>query len=591
MVGSIRDVTESFASQARLTEQNQLLQSIIDSVPARVYWVDGKGVYQGANDLFLKDAELEDQAALIGKKDQDLIWSATYGEDYRKDDLEVLTSGLSKLFVEYDEVDRQGNRVVWRSSRVVMRDEADQITGLLCMYEDVTERRQNEETLQEQKNRLYYQANHDTLTHLPNRCLFQFRLNEAILEGHKKGLKFSLLFIDLDQFKKINDSWGHHVGDRVLQEIARRLKGHIRPLDTLARLGGDEFTILLRSITSSAALSEFVQNILTDIKRVIVVEGESFYLSCSIGMSRYPNDSLVAEELLKFADTAMYRAKDQGRNNAQFYTEEMTHAAFEHVLMQSSLNQALANKEFIVYYQPKVNARTNEVIGMEALVRWQHPRLGLVPPNQFIPLAEEIGLIVELDRMVMTEAMHQVSQWYKAGLSPGVLSLNLSPKQLKQPDFLDFIVSSLEESDALAEWFELEITENELMKNLKEMQFKLEKIQALGIQISIDDFGTGYSSLAYLKRLPIKKLKIDRAFIKDLPEDDDDCVITSTIILMAHNLGLEVIAEGVETLEQKAFLLAHNCECIQGWLYSRPVPAIEMEAYLMQAHLAGARTL
>lgn len=580
IVGSTMDITQNILIQNSLKNQYQLLEDIIDSVPARVFWINVDGVYQGGNNLFLQDAQIGSKEELIGKTDFDLPWGEGYASTYRSDDVEVMNSGDTKHLSEYEELDQNGNRVIWQSCRVALKDSTGVVTGLLCVYEDITERRLNEEVLHEQKDTLHHQAHHDDLTSLPNRALFQQRLNNAIIEGNKHNKPFALLFIDLDQFKQINDSLGHDVGDLVLQEVAERLQTHIRQEDCLARIGGDEFTILLNSFNSNQDVSLFTQRILENIKEAIQIDGHTFYLSCSIGISLYPNDSTSTEELLKFADTAMYRAKNQGRNNAQFYTNDMTIAAFEHVAMQSSLNQAIKNKEFIVFYQPKVNAKTNHVTGVEALVRWQHPTMGLVTPSQFVPIAEEMGLIVELDRLVMKQSALQMAEWRKQGVNPGVLSLNLSPKQLEQPDFMAFVMEILQETQCQPEWFELEVTENELMQNLDEMQTKLSEIQELGIQISIDDFGTGYSSLAYLKRLPISKLKIDKTFIKDIVDGGDDAVITKTIIMMAHNLGLDVIAEGVESIEQRDFLVANGCENIQGYLYAKPMPANKLVTYL-----------
>ncbi|HHS99709.1 MAG TPA: diguanylate cyclase, partial [Thiomicrospira sp.] len=378
IVGSTMDITHSIHAQNSLKNQYQLLEDIIDSVPARVFWIDVDGVYQGGNNLFLQDAQIETKDELIGKTDFDLPWGEGYASTYRSDDVEVMNSGDTKHLSEYEEFDQNGNRVIWQSCRVALKDANGAVTGLLCVYEDITERRLNEEVLHEQKNTLHHQAHHDDLTSLPNRVLFQQKLNDAVREGEIHNSSFALLFIDLDQFKQINDSLGHDVGDLVLQEIAKRLQTHIRQEDCLARLGGDEFTILLNSIHSSRDVSTFSQRVLESVKQSIHIEGHTFCLSCSIGISLYPDDSTFSEELLKFSDTAMYRAKSQGRNNAQFYTNDITMAAFEHVAMQSSLNQAIKNQEFTVFYQPKVNAKTNQVIGVEALVRWQHPTLGIV---------------------------------------------------------------------------------------------------------------------------------------------------------------------------------------------------------------------
>ncbi|MBN2865752.1 MAG: EAL domain-containing protein [Thiotrichales bacterium] len=333
---------------------------------------------------------------------------------------------------------------------------------------------------------------------------------------------------------------------------------------------------------------EFAQKIIDLTKEPILIDSQALYLSSSIGISLYPKDTTSIDDLLKYADAAMYRAKDLGRNNVQFYTEDMTQMAFEHVAMQASLRQAIKNNEFVVAYQPQVDAAQHKVMGMEALVRWNHPLMGMVQPNKFIPLAESTGMIVELDRLVMQSAMLQWADWHQQGLDLGVLSMNLSVKQIQQADFIDFLQSSLLSTQCHPDWLCLEVTESAVMKNLDEMKAVLIKIRALGISIAVDDFGTGYSSLAYLKRLPVSKLKIDRSFIRDLPDDEEDATITRTIIIMAKNLGLEVIAEGVETAEQQAFLLENGCPDIQGFLYAQPLLKAPLEAWLTEFNAQGA---
>jgi len=301
-----------------------------------------------------------------------------------------------------------------------------------------------------------------------------------------------------------------------------------------------------------------------------------------VGVSLYPKDAQNKLNLLKCADAAVYRAKDEGRDNFQFYTNDLTLKAFEHLAMQTNLRDALINNELEVYFQPQVNAQENRLIGMEALVRWNHPQMGVIGPNRFIPIAEENGMIIELDRLTMRNAMQQWVKWYKQDFTPGILSLNLAVKNIQQPDFVEFVYETLQEMDCRPSWVELEVTESDIMKDLDLMQKRLNEIKSLGVKVSIDDFGTGHSSLAYLKRLPVSKLKIDQSFIRDLPDDEEDSVITKTVIAMAKSLGLEVIAEGVETPEQRDFLVFHGCNLIQGYLYSRPKAADEIEQWVRE---------
>jgi EAL domain-containing protein (putative c-di-GMP-specific phosphodiesterase class I) len=310
------------------------------------------------------------------------------------------------------------------------------------------------------------------------------------------------------------------------------------------------------------------------------VNGQDIYITNSVGVSIFPEDGYDATTLLKNADAAMYKAKDDGKNTYQFYKEEMTEKAFERLLMENSLRQALENEEFVVHYQPQIDTKTEELVGMEALVRWNHPSMGLVPPSKFIPLAEETGLIVQLDRWVMKTAMNQISKWNSNSSKNKFVSLNLSMKQLDQKDFLEFVKKSLLETKCLPSFIELEITESQIMKDAKKCIHILEKVKELGILISIDDFGTGYSSLSYLKKFPISKIKIDQSFVRDLPTDEDDVALVKAIISIAKNLNLSTIAEGVETNEQREFMLKHGCDKIQGYFYSKPIPSDEMEKLL-----------
>ena len=427
---------------------------------------------------------------------------------------------------------------------------------------------------------LKHQAQYDELTDLPNRTLFLDRLSLAIKKAKRNKRQIAVLFIDLDRFKEINDSVGHLLGDEVLKKTAERLKVCLRDTDTIARFGGDEFVVLVDDVKESAVVIDVVLKLMNKMLRPIKIDDHTFYLTLSLGIAIYPEDGGSAEILLKNSDAAMYKAKDDGRNTYQFYTAEMTEKAFEHVFMESNLRQALVKQEFIVYYQPQINAQSGRLIGMEALVRWQHPVMGLVSPAKFIPLAEEIGFIIPLDQWVMRTAMRQLVEWYKKGINPGVLTLNLAVKQLQEKDFIVMLSALLEETECKAEWLELEVTEGQIMKHPENAIAILKQIRDIGIRLAIDDFGTGYSSLSYLKRFPIDKLKIDQSFVRDLPDDEEDAAITRAVIALAKSLNLRIIAEGVETEEQKDFLVTNGCLNIQGYLYSKPMPVDEMEVYL-----------
>jgi len=456
--------------------------------------------------------------------------------------------------------------------------------GIIESARDITGHLDIQNKLREQKNILHHQANHDALTGLPNRLLFNDRLEQAIVTAKRNKTNFALLFIDLDHFKEINDSLGHDVGDEILMTISKRLDEVIRDEDSVARLGGDEFTVILEELSQVQDASLIANKILDSLSKAIIIDNNTFYITSSIGISIYPDDGVSAQNLLKFADSAMYKAKDEGRNNHQYYNSTMTELAFERVVMETALRAALKNEEFVVYYQPQFNGATDKLIGIEALVRWQHPTMGLVSPAKFIPLAESTGLIIEIDKRVMKTAMMQLSLWYKDGLNPGVLAMNLTVQQLKKDDFIGTLQLLIKETKCKTQWLELEVTEGQIMANPEEAIKTLKQISDTGIELAVDDFGTGYSSLAYLKRLPINKLKIDQAFVRNLPDDEEDSAIAKAVIALGQSLNLKVIAEGVETKEQRDFLVGNGCENVQGYYYSKPVPADKIEN-ILQTHI------
>lgn len=462
------------------------------------------------------------------------------------------------------------------------RDGKGDIVGIIEIARDITDRIEVENQLEVEQVKLTHLANHDPLTNLPNRLLFHDRVEQAIKRSQRNFSQFVVFFINLDRFKAINDSLGHIVGDKVLQEVTARLKYNMREADTIARLGGDEFALIIEStqhLEDVRNLAEKVQSVLSE---SMMIAGHELYVTSSIGISLFPNDGDAPEMLFRHADTAVHRAKEEGKNNYCFYTSDMTEQAFERVLMESSLRRALENDEFRVFYQPQIDAATQKLIGKEALVRWEHPELGLVGPDKFLTIAEESGLITEIDHWVMLHACRQQNEWHKRGINPGNLALNLSMKQLHQEDLLAHIQKLITESGCVSHHLEMEITESQIMHKPEQVIRVLNQISDLGISVAVDDFGTGYSSLAYLKRLPVNKLKIDQSFVRDLPDDEEDIAITRAIVALAKSLKLKVIAEGVENEEQKEFLLREGCSNIQGYLYGKPMPADEFEGYLKQ---------
>jgi len=437
-----------------------------------------------------------------------------------------------------------------------------------------------EQKVKQRTKELAHQAYYDTLTQLPNRALFNERLEHGIEKAKRRGENLALFFIDLDRFKHINDSLGHQVGDEVLCTVTKRLQSIIRKEDTLSRLGGDEFTIILEHLQEPQNAAKLAQKILHVLEEPLKMNEHQLYVSTSIGISIYPQDDNDANNLLKNADAAMYKAKEEGRNTFQFYSSEMTAIAFAKVMLQGSLRQAIDNGEFTVYYQPQIDAIKEEVIGLEALVRWEHPTEGIISPSHFIATAEETGLIVEIDQFVMTQAMKDFIQWQNQGLKPVKISLNLAAKQLANNRCIEHLQEKLELNNFNPLWLELEVTESDIMRKPEEAIAKLNKIHHLGIKISIDDFGTGYSSLSYLKKLPIDKLKIDQSFVCDIYTNEDDRAIVKAVIALGKSLGLELIAEGVETQEQKIFLVENGCENIQGYYYAKPMNFHDTMEYL-----------
>jgi len=448
---------------------------------------------------------------------------------------------------------------------------------ILISVRDITKTKHIEKELKDSKEILRIQAHYDNLTGLPNRALFQDRLSQAIHKAQRKQSKFAMLFIDLDNFKTINDAFGHETGDQFLIKVANKISSHIRTSDTFSRIGGDEFTIILNEIHDPNDVISFIKKIFSVLKDDIIINNHRLNANMSVGITICPDDSTCSEKIMINSDVAMYHVKENGKNNFAFYHEDMDQESLKIIKIENELINALKHNEFIVYYQPQIDAKMNTLIGMEALVRWHHPQKGLISPNMFLPVAEKTGLLPEIDIYVMREAMKQIRSWYDKGYNPGKISLNLPIKQIEREGCIPAIKTILKETQCLPQWVEFEITENDLMIDPEKALETLHRIRELNIDLAIDDFGIGYSSFSYLKKFPITKLKIDQSFIKDLPHDDEDIAISKAIISLASSLNINVIAEGVETEAQKEFLLQNNCKNIQGYFYSKPISAHELE--------------
>lgn len=455
----------------------------------------------------------------------------------------------------------------WQTISAV-QDEQGRTMHYVSVFSDIS-------NLVQSREQLTYQAYHDPLTGLPNRLLFNDRLTHALTRAERDGSQVAVLFLDLDHFKHVNDSLGHPVGDALLQEVARRLSGVGRKEDTVSRTGGDEFIMLMEDLRDPQDVAHLADKLLRALAESHSIQGHDLYISSSIGISLYPRDGENAEVLVRNADTAMYKAKSAGRKTYSFYTQDLTLKATERLQIESDLRRALDRHELTVHYQPQVDLEKGRFIGAEALVRWHHPTLGYLPPDRFIPIAEDSGLIIALGEQVLREACLQARRWLDAGVELETVGVNVAGPQLQRSDFVATVRRVLAETGLPARHLDLEMTETFIMEHADVTFGMLNELRALGVTLSIDDFGTGYSSLAYLKRLPIDRLKLDRTFIKDLPDDEEDAAITRAVIALSASLGLRLLVEGIETAEQKQFLRDMGCREMQGYFYGRPVSATD----------------
>jgi diguanylate cyclase (GGDEF)-like protein/PAS domain S-box-containing protein len=577
-IGTVQDVTGQFEIERRLRASESRLRAIVDAEPECVKIVDDKGrvVEMNAAGLAMIEADSLDQvrgaeAACLVVPEQRETWCAFVQSVLRgeRGTLECEVTGL------------KGARRWIETHAVPLRDEASGQTLMLAVTRDITHHKETQE-------RLSYLANFDTLTGLPNRRLFTDRLEQAMIEADRHERLVGVVFLDLDRFKNINDTLGHDAGDEILKAVAERLTGAVRRGDTVARLSGDEFTLVLADMGHIDDAARVAQKIIEIFSTPFRVAGRELHITASVGITIYPFDVRDVSSLLRNADTAMYRAKESGFNSVRFYSADMTVKAADNLTLENELRAGIEREELVLHYQPLVDCRTGAITAVEALVRWRHPRHGLLSPDKFIPLAEETGLIRPLGDWVLYEACTQVRRWQLmtgCGLRAGV---NFSADQLRGRDAAGVIRRVLKETGLPPDSLDLEITESLLLDRDDETLGVLNGLHDLGVALTIDDFGTGYSSLAYLKRYPIAALKVDRSFIRDVGHDPDDAAITQAIIGVARALGLHVVAEGVETLEQLGFLRKFGCDTAQGFYFSRPVPAAELERMLLTGHtLAG----
>jgi diguanylate cyclase (GGDEF)-like protein/PAS domain S-box-containing protein len=571
--------TERFrmAEQA-LWASETYLNAILRYSPALISVKDLDGNVVLASEHFKYMANIDD-TGFVGKNVFDV-----YPKDVAQSmwDIDTAAKNNQQTYeLELDLMHKDGSLHTYLIVKFPLRNKDNKMFGVCTIGTDITERKIAENALREQQSRLNFMAFHDSLTALPNRSLFYDRIYHGLARARRSNSKVALMLLDIDRFKIINDSLGHDAGDILLKAIAMRLNEGVRDMDTVARLGGDEFVIVLEGIHDMDDVIFVANKLLTTLARPLDISGHSITTTVSIGVSVFPDDGKDTDELLKNADIAMYKAKEAGKNNCQFYTKGMNATAVNYLLLENDLRRAIDLNQLILHYQPQIDLQTSEIVGVEALVRWQHPDRGLVSPAHFISLAEETGLIVPMGEWVLREACRQQKDWLNRGIHVGKVAVNLSPRQFRQKNFPEKVAAILHSVDLSPEHLELEITESCAMEHAGETINQLNQLKQMGMYIAIDDFGTGYSSLAYLQRFPIQKLKIDRSFIHDIHDDINDAAIAKSIIGLAHNMQMIVVAEGVENQCQADWLRSKGCDQVQGFMYAKPMSAKQLELHFI----------
>jgi diguanylate cyclase (GGDEF)-like protein/PAS domain S-box-containing protein len=564
IVGACQDITERKQTEEMLRQAEDRYRSFFENAVEGIFITTVEGHYLSANPMLARIYGYDSPEALITSV-QD-IQNQLYVNPSRRQEFIQLIQEHKAIWEFESQIYRQDGSIIWISenARAVL-DAQGHLIGFEGTVEDITARKQDQATIE-------FMAYYDMLTELPNRELFNNRLTHAIAHAQRCHELLAVLFLDLDRFKTINDTLGHSVGDRLLQGVAERLKACVRCDDTIARWGGDEFTLLLTQIGTAEQAAKLAQRILDVFHAPIEFDGRSLHVTCSLGIALYPHDGADAHTLLKNADTALYRVKEQGRNNYQLYTPAMNAEAVERLVLENRLRYALESGEFVLYYQPQIQVSTGRIRAMEALLRWNHPDWGLVPPASFIPIAEESGLITAIGEWALHAACAQNKAWQEAGLPAVRVAVNLSARQFQQANLVDRIAQILEETGLDPCFLELEITEGVVMSNVDQAITVLHQLRAMGIQLSMDDFGIGYSSMNYLRKFPLHALKIDRSFVLELTTNRNDAAIVKAMLALGHSLNLRVIAEGVETVAHQHLLQSMGCDEMQGYCFARPVP-------------------
>ncbi len=565
--------TEVNKQKKELTKQKNLFENLFENSADGILIIKD-GVFVQCNERVYKMLDYSSKNQLLGKHPSDI--SPKYQPDKQKSfdkAQEMISLAMKNGSHQFEWVHTKfDNTPIWMEVRLSsLKIENKDYT--YATLRDIQKKKKMENELLSQKESLYLQANYDFLTGLANRNLFYDRLSKNINTSKREKTKLALLFIDLDMFKDINDSLGHDIGDMLLKDVASRLQNHIRAEDTVARIGGDEFTIIIEKISDIKIISNKANDLLEELEKPYSIQGHRINISCSIGISIYPDDTKDLHDLIKYADTAMYKAKSEGKNKQRFYSNEMTKIISEKIKINSDIRDAIKNNHFEPYYQVLIDAKENKIIGAEALIRWICPQKGLIFPDVFIPVAETSDLIIKLDDFMMETAMKKFSELYDDGLSPGMLSLNLSMKQLESPNFIAKLEKCMKRNSFKASWLKLEILEREVMREAEDNIVKLNKIKDLGVTLAIDDFGTGESSFTYLSKFPVSQIKIDKFFVMNMHKEKENQEIVKAIIALGNALNLKVIAEGVESNENKEYLLEKGCSYMQGYYFSKPIKA------------------
>jgi diguanylate cyclase (GGDEF)-like protein/PAS domain S-box-containing protein len=563
--GLVQDITKRKSAEHALREAERRFHSLFDNAIEGIFRTTVDGEFLDANPALAHIYGYDTPEDLV--KSLSDISGQLYVEKQRREEFMQLMMARGSVTGFESRVYRKNGEIIWISenARAIFTEDGGPI-GYEGTVEDITERRLYQV-------RIERQANYDPLTGLANRSLLQDRLQQALLTTASSERRVAVAFVDLDRFKYINDSLGHHVGDELLKSVGARLKSCVRDCDTVARLGGDEFVLLINGHTGPEYVRQLMDKMLAAVAQPWVIEQGEFLVSCSIGVALHPEDGEEAQTLLKHADTAMYRAKDSGRNNFQFFTRELNALMTEQLELETHLRRALERDQFVLRYQPRVNMATGQIVGAEALLRWRIPQRGTIPPGRFIALAEETGLIVPIGKWVLETACKQNKAWQEAGVPPLVVSVNVSARQFRQDSLVQTVAEVLQSTGLEPRYLELELTESMVMHDAPQLVAMLDELKELGVKMAVDDFGTGYSSLSYLKRFPVDRLKVDRSFVEHMTTEADDATIVRAIIALGHNLGLKVVAEGVETAQQARALRAYQCDEAQGFLYARAVSA------------------